>query len=137
MAKIIPIDVIKGISGSYGHGSNDYFATNTSSNKVRLAKLANPYKGPATEKQSAQREKFKARQAAATAWLNVNKPSTANGSNGTALYQLAQKMKKAQHLSTILQVLYQYMDEDNKIVLPDASSSDTTGKEVTVTPSNG
>ena len=137
MAKIIPIDVIKGISGSYGHGSNDYFATNTSSSKVRLAKLANPYKGPATEKQSAQREKFKARQAAATAWLNANKPSTTNGSNGTALYQQAQKMKKAQHLSTILQVLYQYMDEDNKIVLPDASSSDTTGKEVTATPSNG
>ena len=26
MAKITPIDVIKGISGKYGSGSNDYFA---------------------------------------------------------------------------------------------------------------
>ena len=60
MAKITPIDVIKGISGSYGHNSDDYFATNTSSNKVRLAKLKNPYKGPATEKQIAQQQKFKA-----------------------------------------------------------------------------
>ena len=126
MAKIIPIDVIKGISGSYGHGSNDYFATNTSSSKVRLAKLAHPYKGPATEKQTAQREKFKARQAAATAWLNANKPSATNGSNGTALYQQAQKMKKAQHLSTIQQVLYQHMDDSNKIVLPNDTTSGTS-----------
>lgn len=126
MAKIIPIDVIKGISGSYGHGSNDYFATNTSSSKVRLAKLANPYKGPATEKQTAQREKFKARQAAATAWLNANKPSATNGSNGTALYLQAQKMKKAQHLSTIQQVLYQHMDDSNKIVLPNDTTSGTS-----------
>ena len=29
MAKITPIDVIKGISGKYGGNSNDYFATKT------------------------------------------------------------------------------------------------------------
>ena len=28
MARIKPIDVIKGISGKYGSGTNDYFATN-------------------------------------------------------------------------------------------------------------
>ena len=28
MARITPIDVIKGISGKYGGNSNDYFATN-------------------------------------------------------------------------------------------------------------
>ena len=27
MARIKPIDVIKGISGKYGSGTNDYFAT--------------------------------------------------------------------------------------------------------------
>lgn len=58
MARITPIDVIKGISGKYGNNSNDYFATNSSSNKIHLAKFSNPYKGPATEKQLAQREKF-------------------------------------------------------------------------------
>ena len=55
MAKITPIDVIKGISGKYGGNSNDYFATNKSSNKIHLAKYANPYTGPSTEKQMAQR----------------------------------------------------------------------------------
>lgn len=58
MARITPIDVIKGISGKYGNNSNDYFATNSSSNKIHLAKFSNHYKGPATEKQLAQREKF-------------------------------------------------------------------------------
>lgn len=67
MARITPIDVIKGISGKYGNNSNDYFATNSSSNKIHLAKFSNPYKGPATEKQLAQREKFATKQAACTA----------------------------------------------------------------------
>ena len=66
MARITPIDVIKGISGKYGNNSNDYFATNSSSNKIHLAKFSNPYKGPATEKQLAQREKFATKQAACT-----------------------------------------------------------------------
>ena len=42
MARITPIDVIKGISGKYGGNSNDYFATNKSSSKIHLAKFANP-----------------------------------------------------------------------------------------------
>lgn len=50
MAKIIPIDVIKGISGKYGNKSSDYFATNRSSNQIHLAKIINPYQGPPTEK---------------------------------------------------------------------------------------
>ena len=56
MAKIIPIDVIKGISGKYGNKSSDYFATNRSSNQIHLAKIVNPYQGPPTEKQKAQQE---------------------------------------------------------------------------------
>ena len=135
MAKITPIDVIKGISGKYGSGSNDYFATNKSSNKVRLAKLINPYHGPATEKQLAQQARFAARQAVATAWLNANKPSETNGSKGTALYQQVQKMKRAMCLSDVNQVLYRYMDESNVIRLPDGSTFDqgTSGEKVTLT----
>lgn len=125
MAKITPIDVIKGISGKYGNNSNDYFATNTSSNKIRLAKLNNPYQGPATEKQLAQQSKFAARQAVVTAWLNANKPSETNGAYGSAAYQYAQKLKRMYHLSSITQVLHKYMDEDNVIKLPE-SAGDTT-----------
>ena len=117
MAKITPIDVIKGITGKYGSGSNDYFATNKSSNKIHLAKLSNPYKGPASEKQLAQQSKFAARQAAVSAWLNANKPSEKNGAKGTEAYQLAQKLKKTMHFSCISQVIYKHLDEDNKVKL--------------------
>lgn len=113
MARITPIDVIKGISGKYGNGSNDYFATNSSSNRIHLAKLSNPYTGPATEKQKAQREKFAAKQASATAWLNANHPNTKNGEKGTALYQQAQKLKRAYDFSNVNQVLYKYINDKN------------------------
>lgn len=106
MARITPIDVIKGISGKYGNNSNDYFATNSSSNKIHLAKFSNPYKGPATEKQLAQREKFATKQAACTAWLNTNRPSEKNGQKGTADYQRIQKLKRAFAFSNINQVIY-------------------------------
>ena len=125
MARITPIDVIKGISGKYGGNSNDYFATNKSSSKIHLAKFANPYTSPSTEKQVAQRIKFTERQMAITAWLNANKPSEANGMKGTAAYQWAQKMKKSMALSSITQVLYKYLDEENNIVLPEGAGAST------------
>ena len=118
MAKIIPIDVIKGISGKYGNHSSDYFATNRSSNQIRLAKIVNPYQGPPTEKQKAQQAKFAARQEVCTAWLNANRPSEANGEKGTAEYQMVQRMKRQMTLSNINQVLHKYMDENNVIRLP-------------------
>ena len=126
MARITPIDVIKGISGKYGSGSNDYFATNTSSNRIRLAKYANPYQGPATEKQLAQQARFAARQAVVTAWLNANKPSTENGTKGTEAYQYVQKLKRQYNLSNISQVLYKYMTDENVIQLPAASGDTST-----------
>ena len=128
MAKITPIDVIKGISGKYGSGSNDYFATNKSSNQVRLAKLAHPYKGPATEKQLAHQAQFTARQVAASAWLNANKPSEKNGAKGTEAYQLAQKLKKALHLSNIVQVVHKYLDEEGKVKLPTSPQPSPEGE---------
>ena len=124
MAKIIPIDVIKGISGKYGNNSNDYFATTSSSNKIHLAKITNPYKGPATEKQLAQREKFATKQAVCSAWLNANRPGEKNGPKGTAEYQKAQKLKRAFALSNVNQVLFKYMDENGGIHLPDGSGSE-------------
>lgn len=127
MARITPIDVIKGISGKYGSGSNDYFATNTSSNRIRLAKYANPYQGPATEKQLAQQARFAARQAAVTAWLNANKPSTENGEKGTEAYQYVQKLKRQYTLSNISQVLHKYLDEENVIKLPPAAGNANSG----------
>ncbi len=128
MAKITPIDVIKGITGKYGSGSNDYFATNKSSNKIHLAKMTNPYKGPASEKQLAQQSKFAKKQAAVSAWLNANKPSEKNGAKGTDAYQLAMKIKKSMHFSCISQVIYKHLDEDGKVELP-AAHPDLPGGE--------
>ena len=123
MAKITPIDVIKGISGKYGGNSNDYFATNTSSNQIHLAKLKNPYKGPFTDKQLAQQEVFAARQAALSAWLVANRPSAQNGEKGTEAYQYAQKLKRAYAMSNINQVLLKHMDERYVITLPAGAGS--------------
>jgi hypothetical protein len=128
MAKITPIDVIKGISGKYGSGSKDYFATNKSSNQVHLAKLAHPYEGPATEKQLAHQAKFKARQVAASAWLNANKPSEANGEKGTEAYQLAQRIKRQLALSNVRQVVCKYMDEEGTVKLPTSPQPSPKGE---------
>ena len=123
MAKITPIDVIKGISGKYGGNSNDYFATNTSSNQIHLAKLKNPYKGPFTDKQLAQQEVFASRQAALSAWLVANRPSAENGEKGTEAYQYAQKLKRAYAMSNINQVLLKHMDDKYVITLPAGAGS--------------
>ena len=128
MAKITPIDVIKGITGKYGSGSNDYFATNKSSNKIHLAKLSNPYKGPASEKQLAQQSKFAKKQAAVSAWLNANKPSEKNGAKGTEAYQLAQKLKKTMHFSCISQVIYKHLDEEGTVKLPTSPQPSPEGE---------
>ena len=125
MARVIPIDVIKSISGKYGNGSNDYFATNSSSGRIRLAKFEHPYQGPATEKQLAQQKKFAVRQAAVSAWLNANKPNEKNGAKGTGEYQLAQKLKRQMTLSNITQVVFKYMDGDNMVKLPKPGESIT------------
>ena len=114
---------MKGISGKYGGNSNDYFATNTSSNKIHLAKLKNPYKGPFTDKQLAQQEVFAARQSALSAWLVANRPSAENGEKGTEAYQYAQKLKRAYAMSNINQVLLKHMDDKYVITLPAGAGS--------------
>ena len=119
MARVIPIDIIKGISGKYGKNADFYFATNTSSGKIRISHLPKPNHRPPTEKQKAQRLRFAARHAAVTAWLNANKPSELNGPKGTEAYQLVQRLKRKLGLSLINQVLLKYMDEDNVIRLPE------------------
>ena len=125
MARITPIDVIKGISGKYGNGSNDYFATNTSSNRIHLAKYLNKPTGPATPEQLAQMEAFGNQQKMAAAWLRANRPSEANGPKGTEAYQEAQALKKQAHLSNVRQIVLKYMDEEGNVTLP--ASGTTNG----------
>ena len=123
MARITPIDVIKGISGKYGNGSNDYFATNTSSNRIHLAKYLNKPTGPATPEQLAQMEAFGNQQKMAAAWLRANRPSESNGPKGTDAYQEAQALKKLAHLSNVRQIVLKYMDEDGNVTLPASGTS--------------
>ena len=125
MARITPIDVIKGISGKYGSGSNDYFATNTSSNRIHLAKYLNKPTGPATELQVAQMKAFATQQKMAAAWLHANRPSEENGPKGTEAYQEAQALKKLAHLSNVRQIVLKYMDEEGNVTLP--ASGTTNG----------
>lgn len=123
MARITPIDVIKGISGKYGNGSSDYFATNSSSNRIHLAKYLNKPTGPATEMQLAQMEAFGNQQKMAAAWLRANRPSEENGPKGTEAYQEALALKKLAHLSNIRQIVLKYMDEEGNVTLPATGTS--------------
>ena len=123
MARIKPIDVIKGISGKYGSGTNDYFATNSSSNRIHLAKYLNKPTGPATPAQVAQMTAFGTQQKLAAAWLRANRPSEENGENGTAAYQEAQALKKQAHLSNVRQIVLKYMDADGNVTLPSTGTS--------------
>ena len=125
MARITPIDVIKGISGKYGSGSNDYFATNTSSNRIHLAKYLNKPTGPATELQVAQMKAFATQQKMAVAWLRANRSSEENGPKGTEAYQEVQALKKLAHLSNVRQIVLKYMDEEGNVTLP--ASGTTNG----------
>ena len=136
MARITPIDVIKGISGKYGNGSNDYFATNTSSNRIHLAKYLNKPTGPATPEQLAQMEAFGNQQKMAAAWLRANRPSEANGPKGTEAYQEAQALKKLAHLSNVRQIVLKYMDESGNVTLP-ASGTSTPPANSGSTPGSG
>ena len=136
MARITPIDVIKGISGKYGNGSNDYFATNTSSNRIHLAKYLNKPTGPATPEQLAQMEAFGNQQKMAAAWLRANRPSESNGPKGTEAYQEAQALKKLAHLSNVRQIVLKYMDEDGNVTRP-ASGTSTPPANSGSTPGSG
>ena len=135
MARITPIDVIKGISGKYGRGSNDYFATNTSSNRIHLAKYLNKPTGPATPEQLAQMEAFGNQQKMAAAWLRANRPSEENGPKGTEAYQEAQALKKQAHLSNVRQIVLKYMDEEGNVTLP--STGTTIGGTTPPTDTDG
>ena len=121
MAKITPIDVIKGISGKYGSGSSDYFATNKSSNQIRLAKYQHKPTGEPTASQRETIKKFTEQAKQASVWLRSNHPSAENGAKGTPAYQLAQALKRQLHLSNVRQIVIKYMDEEGKVELPAAS----------------
>ena len=125
MARITPIDVIRGISGKYGSGSSDYFATNTSSNRIHLAKYLNKPTGDPTPSQKAQMEKFAIQAKMASAWLRANHPSTENGDKGTEAYQAAQAIKRQLHLSNVRQVVIKFMDAEGNVTLP--STGTTSG----------
>ena len=66
--------------------------------------------------------------------VNHASPYT-NDENDTAIYQQAQKMKRAYALSNVNQVLYKYMDDKNVIKLPNATAGSST--TTPTTPSGG
>ena len=136
MAKITPIDVIKGISGKYGSGSSDYFATNKSSNQIHLAKYQNKPTGEPTASQRETIKKFTEQAKQASAWLRSNHPSAENGAKGTEAYQVAQALKRQLHLSNVRQIVIKYMDEEGNVKLPTAHP-DLPGGEGEQTGGNG
>lgn len=148
MAKITPIDVVKGISGKLGKGSSNYFATNKSSNKIHYAKYTNKPTGTPTQEQQDQMAKFGLQAKNANAWLRANRPSEQNGPKGTDAYQEALSLKKQMQLSNVRQIVIKYMDNSGRVTLPssyvnpaqsgsDATATGTTGNETSNSNSEG
>ena len=120
MAKITPIDIIKGVSGKFGGNSREYFATNKTSYNIYFAKRVNDFQGPATEKQLEIRDRFKRKQKAVADWLRANRP--VNGRPATEAYRVALALKYRYKFSSINQVIYKYLNEDLQVVLPNTGS---------------
>ena len=120
MAKITPIDIIKGVSGKFGGNSREYFATNKTSYNIYFAKRVNDFQGPATQKQLEIRDRFKRKQKAVTDWLRANRP--VNGRPATEAYRVALALKYRYKFSSINQVIYKYLNEDLQVVLPNSGS---------------
>ena len=120
MAKITPIDIIKGVSGKFGGNSKEYFATNKTSYNIHFAKRVNEFKGPATEKQLEIRNLFKAKQKAVADWLRANRPMS--GRPATEAYRVALALKYRYKFSSINQVIHKYLNEDLQVVLPNVGN---------------
>ena len=120
MAKITPIDIIKGVSGKFGGNSREYFATNKTSYNIYFAKRVNDFQGPATQKQLEIRDRFKRKQKAVTDWLRANRP--VNGRPATEAYRVALALKYRYKFSSINQVIYKYLNDDLQVVLPNVGN---------------
>ena len=120
MAKITPIDIIKGVSGKFGGNSREYFATNKTSYNIYFAKRVNDFQGPATQKQLEIRERFKRKQKAVADWLRANRP--VSGRPATEAYRVALALKYRYKFSSINQVIHKYLNDDLQVVLPNTGS---------------
>ena len=132
MAKITPIDIIKGVSGKFGGNSREYFATNKTSYNIYFAKRVNDFQGPATQKQLEIRDRFKRKQKAVADWLRANRP--VNGRPATEAYRVALALKYRYKFSSINQVIYKYLNDDLQVVLPN-SGNDAEGEAPKPSPS--
>ena len=122
MAKITPIDIIKGVSGKFGGNSKEYFATNKTSYNIYFAKRVNDFQGPATQKQLEIRDRFKRKQKAVTDWLRANRP--VSGRPATEAYRVALALKYRYKFSSINQVIHKYLNDDLQVVLPNVGNGD-------------
>ena len=120
MAKITPIDIIKGVSGKFGGNSREYFATNKTSYNIYFAKRVNDFQGPATQKQLEIRDRFKRKQKAVADWLRANRP--VSGRPATEAYRVALALKYRYKFSSINQVIHKYLNDDLQVVLPNSGS---------------
>mgnify|MGYP004464881241 CR=1 FL=1 len=120
MAKITPIDIIKGVSGKFGGNSREYFATNKTSYNIYFAKRVNDFQGPATQKQLEIRDRFKRKQKAVADWLRANRPMS--GRPATEAYRVALALKYRYKFSSINQVIHKYLNDDLQVVLPNVGS---------------
>ena len=96
MAKILPMNLIAGMSGKVCQHGDTYFVTNRQTGQVHTAKMCNPANIPPTEAQLEVRSRFSKRAQNTSAWIKSNGP-TEKHPKGTELYQKAMAAYRAQH----------------------------------------
>lgn len=94
MAKIQVSPLFESVSGKLCHNNPTYVAVNKKTGKMYSAER-HVTNDPNTPLQQSVRNTFAQKSAAAKAWWDANKPSTANA-NGTDLYQQLKKRYDAQ-----------------------------------------
>lgn len=137
MAKFRLISYFSGASGKLCGQENVYLRQNRQTGKTCAVEIHNPYDGPATEKQIAQRKAFGDKTKIVAAWLRANRPSDAQP-KGTEAYQALRKEYKAQHkYGSISAYARTKMDADGNIVIGSMSDAapggTTTNRQYTIT----
>ena len=115
MAKIIPIDIIKGMTGKVCQHSDTYFSINSVTGVTHTGKICNPYTGEPTQKQLAQQEAFRKKAELVNAWLLAHKDDE--------LRRQAESLRKSLQLASVRSVVYRFIGEDGVVKFPDGSTS--------------
>lgn len=127
MAKFHLISVFSGASGKLCGTEKVHLRQNRQTGQTYAVEVHNPYDGPATEKQMAQRKAFGDKTKLVAAWLAANRPNDQRP-KGTELYQRVHAAYKSQHkVGSISAFVRTKMDADGNLTIATDTDLPTGG----------